>query len=280
MNHHKPTKDELKAGMGKALDDLSKLPKEGEPPEPPTPPAPPTPPEPPTPPTPPEPPTPPAEPPTPPAEPPATPPGTPPPPTPPVDYEKKFKESSREAQLLGYKNKEINKAFEEAAALPEPTDEEMEKLFSDWKDLGKTQQQIAKDSVLNKKKFEIISTATSKFKQVDEWDEKITGFVTDPKVLIAHPELEGKEEEFKHFAAQESRRGFDLETLVLAFNGELAKNPPAPNKGKMFETGDHRSPTPPAPKDDKVSLEAAATLQKTNYKEYVRLLKSGKIATE
>ena len=284
MSHHKPTKAELEAGMNKSLDDLAKLPKDGEPPtppapEPPAPPAPPTP-EPPTPPTP-EPPTPPApEPPAPPAD-PNAPPAPPAPPSPDIDYEKKFKESSKEAQKLMTANREINGAYEKAASLPEPTDEEMEAMYpEEWKDMGKAQKQIAKDALLNKRKFEVIESATSKFKVIQEWDSKVETFVTDPKVLVDHPELEGKADEFKAFAADEKRRNLDFDTLVLAFNGEMAAHPPAPKNGQMFETGGNRAPEPPKPKDDKLTLAQAAVIQKTDYKEYKRLLIAGKIATE
>ena len=274
-NHHKPTKEELKANMDKSLEQLENLPDPAPEAEPETPPA--------TPPTPPE--ESPVEPENPEAE-PETPPATPP--TPPteeepkpddIDWKKKYSASAREAQLQAYKNKEIAKAMADAAALAEPSEEDLKKEYSEWEDMTDTEKRLAKESVLNKRRFELINEATSKFSKVDDWNEKITTFITDPKVLIAHPELEGKEEEFKHFASIESRRGVDFETLVLAFSGETAKNAPPPKKGQMFEQGSG-GPTPPAPKDDRLSPAEGAALAKSNYKEFVKKLKAGKIRQE
>ena len=316
-NHHKPSKAELEAGMKKSLEDLSKLPPDdqtpptppagdppaGDPPagDPPTPPTPPTPPgdNPPTPPTPPE------------IKiddvrgkkaedltedekkfakehaseftpeeqadlgvtPQATPPAT--------DWEKKFKESSREAQVMGFKNKELNKAIEDAAALPAPTDEEMKGIYSKWDELDEFQKSIARDNELNKRKFNLITSATSKFKEVDAWNEKVDQFVGNPQTLIDHPELEGKEDEFKNFASKPSRRGLDMEDLLLAFRGDLAAHPKPTHQGQeMFPTGGSRAPTPTKPVDDRLSPAEGEALRKTDYKKYVQLLKAGKIRNE
>src|SRR3989304_1518388 len=131
-NHQKPTKEQLKQGMKASLDKLDTLPPEDpqDPPaDPPTPPA-----------------DPPQDPPTPPQDPPADPPVTPPDSETPEqkivrlekekedakkeadEAKKKFSNSSREAQVLGFKEKELAKAQEEADALPDPTDEEMKAL--------------------------------------------------------------------------------------------------------------------------------------------------------
>ena len=316
-NHHKPTKEQLKAGMDKSLEDLKNLPPDDQNPgdgnQPPA--------------------TPPGN-----NQPPATPPdnnqppATPPNPpelklddvrakkpedlsdaektfiqqhsseltdeektafgvttTPPAnnqppanqqqtDWEKKFRASSREAQLMGYKNKELNKAIEDAAALATPTDEEMKKVHAKWDELDDFQKSLARDNELNKRKFNLITNATAKFKQVDDWTNKVNDFVTNPQTLINHPLLEGKEDLFRDFASKESRRNLDFDDLVLAFRGEIAANPPANHQGQqMFETGGNRAPTPPQPKDDRLSPSEGEALRKTDYKKYVQLLKAGKI---
>lgn len=296
-NHHKPTKEELKRGMDASLEKLKNLPPEETPPveDPPTPPAPPTPPTPPA-----------GDPPTPPAGDPPVPPPTPPtppaPPTPPEnetpeqkiarlekekedakaeaeEAKKKFSNSSREAQVLGFKEKELAKAQEEADKLPEPTDEEMKALYPNWDEIDPLTRDLAKDRVLNKKKQEVITAAREKFKNVQEWTEKVESFVSDPAVLVAHPELEGKAEEFKAFASKPTRRGVDFEDLVLAFQGEQAKTKLPPKSGQMFEQGSGGPSTPPVVKDDKLSVAEGAALRKTDYKKYVELLKAGKIRT-
>lgn len=286
-NHHKPSKEELKANMNASLDKLKTIPPE-------TPPAGDPPQDPPTPPTPPQ------DPPTPPVGDPPTPPT---PPTPPEnetpeekiarlekekedakkeaeDAKKKFSNSSREAQVLGFKEKELAKAQEEADALPEPTDDEMKKLYPNWDEIDQLTKDLAKDRVLNRKKNEVIAQAREKFKNVQDWNEKVETFVADPAVLANHPELEGKQEEFKAFASKPTRRGVDFDDLILAFQGEQAKTKPAPKKGQMFEQGSGGPALPPKPKDDTLSPAEGEALRKTDYKKFVQLLKAGKIRNE
>ena len=272
-NHIKPSKEELQANINASLSELETTP--------PTPPTPPT--EPPA--TPPavEPPkapedkTPPT-PPTPPTEPPATPPAKPAEED--IDWKKKFSESARENQVQGFKNKEINTAYEEASKVNDVAEEELKKEYGEWDDMTATEQKLAKDNLINKKRFDIVNTAISKFKDVDQWSEKIDTFVGDPKVLIAHPELEGKVEEFKNFASKPTRRGVELEDLVLAFSGELAKNPPKPKKGEMFPTGSAGVKDTPKPKNDKLSPMESRALMQSDYKKWKELLIAGKISNE
>lgn len=197
------------------------------------------------------------------------------------DAKKKFSSSSREAQVLGLREKELAKAQEEADALPEPTDDEMKALYPNWDEIDQLTKDLAKDRVLNKKKQEIIAKARGAMKDRQSWEDKVDQYVGNPQTLIDHPELEGKQDEFREFASKPTRRGLEFDDLILAFRGELASRPPSPNRGKqMFEPGGSRAPTPPAPKDDKLSPAEGEALRKTDYKKYVAMLKAGKIRNE
>lgn len=196
-----------------------------------------------------------------------------------VDYKKKFSESSREAQVQGFKNKEIQTAVDAAAQIPDPSEEDLKVAYPTWEEMTETEQMLAKDNLLNKRRFELVHEATEKFKKVDEWTEQVDTYTGDPKTLIAHPELEGKVEEFKQFVSKPSRRGIDLEDLVLAFGGEQAKIVPVVHKGQMFEQGSSGT-LPDKPKDDKISLEESKILQKSNYKLWKEKLIAGKIRNE
>lgn len=195
-------------------------------------------------------------------------------------WKEKFSKSSQEALVLNMKNKEMNKALENAASLPEPTEDELKKEFPEWEDMTATEKRLAKSNLHNERKFGAIQGATHKFKQVDEWVKQVDTFVDDPRTLIAHPELEGKTEEFKLFSEKPTRIGMDFEDLLLAFSGEVAKNKPAPKKGAMFEVGSAGTNDKPGIKDDKISVEEGANLRKTDYKRYLEQLKAGKIKNE
>jgi len=248
-NHVKPSKEELQRNMNASLEKLKALPSTPEPtlieppsaletPPPPVPPAPPA-------------------------------PGN-------IDWETKYKESTREAQIMGYKNKEINKAMEDANSIVPPTDEEMKAVYSNFDELDPVMKDLARENQLNKKRFEVLKQATDKFKQVDDWSNKVNDYLDNPQTLIDHPELEGKIEEFKLFVSKPSRRNVDFEDLILAFSGELSKIVTL-KKGQMFEQGTPGPSTPPTPSSNKLTLAQAAQLRKTDYKKFLELLRAGKV---
>ena len=286
--HHKPTKEELEANIQASLDKVETLPKDPvtpteDKPVVVTPPVIPTPPEP-TPSVTPEPVVTPA---------PVTPepevvvpvnpnPTTPTPSvTPEPDWKQKFTASSREVQVQGFKNKEIQQAVDLASQIPEPSDEDMIKEYPSWEEMTDSEKKTAKQVVLANRRFELVQDATDKFKAVDDWNTKVDSFVNDPKILNAHPELEGKTDEFKAFASKPSRRGIDLEDLLLAFQGEQSKIAPVHHTGAMFETGSPAAHVElPKPKDDKLSAEEGRNLMKTDYRKFKEMLKAGKIRNE
>jgi len=194
-----------------------------------------------------------------------------------TDFRNLYNQSSKEALALAAKNKK----YEQISEILAPPEEELKAEYPDWDELSETNKKIALDNMWNNKRFAVINEINIQSKDADKWEKQVGDFVTDPKVLAANPELEGKTEEFKTFATKPTRRGVDMEDLVLAFLGDFAKNKAAPKKGKMFETGSAGGAARnPKPKDNKISLEDAKKLMDTNYKEYKRQLMAGNIASE
>lgn len=193
-----------------------------------------------------------------------------------TDYKKKFVESSRESQVLHSRNKKLTEAVDQASQIEEPTDEEMTKDFTDWDVMSDTEKRLAKDNIINKRRFETIHKATQEGKDILAWNEKVDKYIDDPKVLISHPELEGKVDDFKIFATKPTRRGVDFEDLTAAFLYDMSKVVKT-NKGKMFETGTGGPNERPRPKGDKISLSEARVLMKSDYKKYKEFLIAGKI---
>lgn len=193
-----------------------------------------------------------------------------------TDYKKKFVESSREAQVLHARNKQINEAIDIAAQLPEPTEEELQKEYSEWDLMSDTEKRLAKDSLISTRRFRIIHEEAQKSKQGDVWNGKVDEFVTDPKTLVSHPELEGRVEEFKLFASKPTRRGVDFDDLVNAFLFEATKTVKKSNKGAMFEQGSGGEAKPPA-KTGKLSVDEGRRLMQTDYAKFKQMLREGKI---
>ena len=195
-----------------------------------------------------------------------------------IDYKKKFIDSSREALILHSKNKKIFEAVENASALPEPTDEQMLQEYPEWDVMNITEKRFAKENYLNRMRFKMLEDVTKESKNIEEWNSKVDSYIEDPKTLVNNPELENKLEDFKIFASRESRRGANLEDITKAFLWDYAQNKPK-HKGQMFETGTGGPNEKPVKVSDKVSMEQADEIRKTNYAEYKRLLLAGKIDT-
>lgn len=193
--------------------------------------------------------------------------------------EKRYIESTREAQVLSAKNKKMNEAFEQASSISDVSEAELKAEYPDWDLMSDFEQKLAKKNLVNDKRFEAIQKVTKEFKDVDAWLGKVGEFVEDPKSLISYPALEGKTEEFKLFASKPTRRGVDFEDLVSAFLYS-EKSKVVKNKGKMFESGTGGAKDKGNTKPGMVSVDDAAKLKKTNYNKYKELLKAGKISDE
>jgi len=194
--------------------------------------------------------------------------------------EERYKESTREANKLYRNNAKMNEAIVQANSLPEPTEDELKKEFSDWEDMTNTEQRLAKETFVNKRFREHINQASQEQYKIDQWVDKVEAFTDDPQTLIDNPDLEGKMEEFKSFASDKKLNGSDFGLLVESFLFRQAKKKAQepPKTGQMFETGGGATHATPKPKDDKIPLDEAQKLMKSNYSEYKRLLQAGKIA--
>ena len=192
------------------------------------------------------------------------------------EYKKKFVESTREAQVLQARNKKVFETLDKIEETPEPTEEELAKEFNDWDVMTEFEKRIAKNDIWNGRKFKELGKMRGEFKDLEEWQGKVDSFVEDPNTFIKNPKLDGKQDEFKLFCSKPSRRGLDFEDLVPAFLYEEGEKK-VEHKGKMFESGQGGSKEPIKPKSDKISIEEARTLRKSDYGKYTEYLRAGKI---
>jgi len=260
MPHTKPSKEELEANIAKVNAELE------------------------TPATPPKVETPPAEPVKEPEKQPETPPTEPakqpetPPATPEPDFKEKFVQSSKEAQVLHAKNKKMNEVLEKASQLEAPTDEELSKEYTEWEVMSDFEKKMATEAFTSKRYRDFIAEGTKEFKDIDAWSDKVDGFIDNPEVLIAHPELEGKTEEFKAFASKPTRRGVDFEDLLKAFLFDVKATKPV-NKGSQMEGGSG-GPNDKSAVSDKLTVEEGRALRQTDYNKWKEMARAGKIASD
>lgn len=196
----------------------------------------------------------------------------------PEPYKKKAIEQGRENIVLHGKIKKTNDAIDQAAALAEPTEEELRVAYPEWDDMTTVEQKLAKENLKNSKKFQIIASARQEERGVEEWNGKVDAFLQDPKTLVTYPELEGKLEDFALFSTKPTRIGVPFDILVSAFLHDATKDM-KPKKKEMFPSGSAGPTGKPKPKTDKIGLDEARRLRETNYPEYVKKLREGKIDT-
>ncbi len=191
---------------------------------------------------------------------------------------KKSSASARENQKIYAKNRVINKALVEADEIPEPTEEELTREFPDWDVMSETEKVFAKETVISRSWRQKISEAKEQASKIEKWNEAVDTFVEDPKTLVDNQELEGKTEEFRTFATEETNNSVPFNILVAAFLHEQSKGKQS-HKGKMFENGSGGPNEKPTLKSDKITLEEARTLRETDYTKYREMLMAGKIET-
>jgi hypothetical protein len=192
------------------------------------------------------------------------------------EKDKKLSASARENQKIYAKNRVINKALVEADEIPDPTDEELVKEFPDWDLMSDVEKSLAKETVISRNWRKKISEAKEQATKIEKWNESVETYAEDPKTLVDNPELEGKTEEFKEFALQESNNSVPFKILVSAFLHDQSKDKKS-NKGRMFENGSGGPNEKPTPKTDKITLEEARRLRENDYGKYRELLRAGKI---
>jgi len=194
-------------------------------------------------------------------------------------YKKKFSESSKEAQKIAAKNRVLNQAITDTDEIPEPTEEELQTEFKDWELMSEVERTLARETLISRRWRARIKEAQDQAKKIEKWNESVDGFIGDPKVLIATPALEGRQEEFAEFAKQESNNSVPFNILVGAFLYDQSTKGKK-NKGAMFPTGSGGPNEKPTPKTDMLTVEEGRKLRETDYDKWKEMLKAGKIAKE
>lgn len=192
------------------------------------------------------------------------------------DYKKKYIASQQESLILHAKNKQVNEALDKVVKIADPTQEELKKEYTDWDMMSEFEKKMAKDSLVNSKRFKAFEELTTDNKSVEAWNTKVNEYIGNPKTMIASPELEGKEAEFKLFAIKQTRINMDFDDIKAAFLYDATKNAKPKSKGKMMETGTG-GPANKGKKPGILTIEEGRALRNRDYTEWKRKLDAGKI---
>ena len=201
--------------------------------------------------------------------------------TPKDEEEQRYREQRNESVLLNQRNESLISNIDKASQLPEPTQEELEAFVrargATWEELTPFEQNMAKESLMDKRKFDTVYEGIRDIKQIDEWAKKVKGFTDDNQTKQTFKGLIGKEDAFMSFALQPTHRGIAFETLVPAFLFSASSRTPL--KRSLLNTqGGGTAPEPPKKGLD--DADEVAKLRQSNPKEYARKLKSGEIKIE
>jgi hypothetical protein len=199
-----------------------------------------------------------------------------------IDYKKKYSDSSREAMSLHFKNAKLTEKIEEAGDLPDPTIDELKAYArvqgASYDDLDEFSQNVLKENLIGRKRFELIRSASVENKNLDQWAGSVDAFINSSDAVTNYPSIQDNEAEFKKFCMKESRRGMDMEDLVASFMFKRQDEAPVvkrPKQESILLTGGGSSEAPAKPKE--ITAEEARIIRTKNPKRYEQLVKEGKV---
>lgn len=187
-------------------------------------------------------------------------------PTPPaVDYEKKFKESQKENELM--REAEAARVRAEQESTKEPTDSELKQAFPSWDIYDDTQKEFARRTFGAERTAASARAIAQKLSDDQSWNASIEVVVT------SDPALQGKEQAFRQFASQPKYRNVPMDLLVSAF---LQKAPPSETPRTTPKPG--LEPGNGGPRDSEkpktLTTEQLTALRTTSPKAYQDYLKT------
>lgn len=201
----------------------------------------------------------------------ATPPAEPAQPAPPaVDYEKKFKESQKENELLREAEAARRKAAEQDLT-KEPTESELKAAFPSWDLYDEPQKEFAKRTFAAERTALNATQIARKLQDDQSWNTSIELSVS------SDPRLQGKEQAFRQYASQPKYRNIPMEVLISAFLGEAAPAPaPRTTPKPGLEPGNGGPRTPDKPK--LITSSELQALRKSDEKEYMKYIRTHDIS--
>ena len=190
-------------------------------------------------------------------------------PQPPVDYEKKFKESSREAQILASQLDEERKRNKPLTT--DPTEQELRALYPEWDTFTASDKAFAKENLTLKRTAEANAREIAEIRAEKAWEKDLANAVK------TFPALKGKEDDFEKFVMKPTHKGTPIETLARAFLNdptkpvEPAKPADPPPKGGMERPGGGPQH---APKPKLLTGDELKVLRETDNKAYMAYIKA------
>lgn len=189
------------------------------------------------------------------------------------DLETRYKESTKEAQVLYAKQKKFAETVDQATQISEPSEVELKATYASWDDMTETEKMLAKDNLINRKKFDLVYKAAQEGKEIDAWVGKVDSFITTEGTKFS--KLAGREDDFRNFALKPTRRGIEPSELVKIFLYDVEDAPKVQKKGSLLQTGTGGNAV--KPKKQYLNEKQAEYLRKNDHKKYQEAIQKGLI---
>ena len=190
--------------------------------------------------------------------------------------EDRYKESGQEAMILNNRNEKILETIEEAEKLTEVTIEELRThalaLGENYDNLDSFSQNLVKEGLLNKKRFEKLTGLVADDKNVKAWVKKVGDFISDDAILEQYPALKGHKEDFLKYASKKTHMSADMELLIAGFLFKLPKEEKPADVLLPRGGGSKNMPIKPA----QLTQEDARAIRKQDPTKYMQMVRDGK----
>lgn len=145
-----------------------------------------------------------------------------------IDYEKKFSESTREAQRLAQELEQERARIKSLTTNNNPTDNELRERFSNWDELNSVTQDVYRRQVAIEKQNTRLQNTLMEQIAEQKWKDELNSLTkkADYKALRDDPE-------FEDYVFKPNHKGLSIETLADAFmhrKGMAAPPPPTPGR--------------------------------------------------
>lgn len=191
--------------------------------------------------------------------------------------EERYKESTRESQVLYAQQKKFRERVEEATRLDKPSESELKLAYPSWDDMTETEKLLAESNLVNMRKFDLVYQATQEGKEIEEWAEKVDVFLRTAVEGKQFGALSGNEDDFRRFAMKPTRRGLELEDLAKLYLYDMPVKKSTSKKGSLLETASGGGEKTTTNNQNSLSTEQVAYLRKNHHKTYQKYVKEGKI---
>ena len=185
-----------------------------------------------------------------------------------VDYQKKFKESAREAQIIAEKAKQAQARLQHLTSNNTPTEDELRQAYLNWDLMNDVEKDVYRRLFVSEKKNARLEHTVLDWLEQQQWEKDFSA------VLKSNPALREKEEDFKTYCYKPTHKNVPLDVLVKSFLFEIKEDAPAPASRPTLQRG---SGGPKPEVKTKLSAEDADLIRRTDPKKFRDLIMEGKI---